>query len=454
MATTEASSQRSMPHDADAEAAVLCSILINPNEALDYSLELLTVEHFYQRRHQTIFSALLNMHNQGDPISPPTLVTRLKDAGKLEEVGGPHYLSQLTSTLPTAAHFKFFITTLREKYHLRQLIEVASSVLEEAFDPRDKVENLMDRVETDVLKICDDDLRRDEVSIKEITERIIIKAGEIHENRGKLDGISWGFRDLNKFTFGLRPAEMVVIAARPGIGKTSLALNVAEKLVLEEKIPVGIFSLEMTAEQLALRMACSKARMNYWDLHQGGVNDAKLQEFSRAAGMIGNSQLHIIDTSRMNIVQLRASARRLKSREHIQILIIDYLQLMTGTDLNRNDSREREVAAISNGIKALAKDLSIPVLVLSQLNRQSEQEGTAPKLANLRESGAIEQDADIVCLLDHRDLPYEKESGKPLEAITAGVNIAKNRNGPVGEIKLTFFPKYTRFEDFSAADPL
>ena len=449
MASTEIA-PRVMPHSVEAEVAVLSSILFNPVEALDHSVELLSPDHFYQRGHQIIFSTMLAMHGKGEPVDAITLTTRLKDAGKLEEVGGSHYVSKISSAMPTAAHVEFYIGILREKHRLRRLIEVASAAVADAFESQSEPQQLMDRIETDVMKICDDDHKKIE-SIKEITDRMVQTVNDIQNNRGKLAGVSWGFRDLNKVTMGLRPSEMVVIAARPGIGKTSLALNVAEKLVLEEKISVGIFSLEMTADQLALRMACSRARLNIWDLYHGGVTDRTLREFSTAAGMIGNSPLHIIDTSQMGIAQLRASARRMKSREGIQILIIDYLQLMVGSGLNRNDNREREVAAISNGIKSLAKELNIPVIVLSQLNRQSEQEGGKPKLSNLRESGAIEQDADIVYLLSRKDA-YEEESGAAMDAIPAEVIIAKNRNGPTGEIKLTFFPKYTRFEDFSAEE--
>jgi replicative DNA helicase len=242
---------------------------------------------------------------------------------------------------------------------------------------------------------------------------------------------------------------MIVIAARPGIGKTSLALNVAERLVLDEKIPVGIFSLEMTSEQLALRMACAKAKINMWKLYHGGASERDLQEFVRGAGLIGNSPLYILDTPQISISQLRASGRRLKSRYNIPLLIIDYLQIMVSGGNSGRDNREREVAMISGGIKALAKDLNIPVIVLSQLNRQMERDERKPKLSDLRESGSIEQDADIVCLMARKDA-YDEETGKPEKAIEADLIIAKNRNGPVGEIKLTFFPEWTRFEDFAA----
>ncbi len=441
---------RVMPQSAEAEIAVIGSILLNPNEALDLCIELLTAEHFYQRSHQIIFSTLCAMHGKGEPIDVVTVTTRLKDLAKLDEVGGAYYLSRLTVAFPTAAHVEFYIGILREKYQLRRLIEVATIAIQTAYDSQDDVDKVMDRVETDILKICEGHLQKEAESMKEIADRMVAKVSEIQENRGKLPGLSWGFRDLNHVTFGLRPAEMIVIAARPGVGKTSLALNVAEKLALEEKVPVGIFSLEMTAEQLALRMACSKARVNLWQLYHGGVSEKSLQEFVRAAGMIGDAPLYILDTSQLSIGQLRASARRLKSRFNIQILIIDYLQLMVASGMGRNDSREREVAIISGGIKALAKDLNIPVMVLSQLNRQMERDERKPKLSDLRESGAIEQDADIVCLIARQDA-YD-DTGRPEKAVAADVVIAKNRNGPVGEIKLTFFSEYTRFEDFTALE--
>jgi replicative DNA helicase len=450
MATTEVAA-RVMPQSSEAEVAVIGSILLSPNEALDRCMEQLTPDHFYQRSHQIIFTSITMMQTKGEPIDAVTLTTRLKDIGKLEEVGGAYYISKLSVAFPTAAHVDFYIGILREKLQLRRLIETATTAIQNAYESQDDVVRVMDQAETNMLKICEDEAKKESETIKEVTERMVTRVSEIQENRGKLPGLSWGFRDLNKLTFGLRPGEMIVIAARPGIGKTSLALNVAEKLVLEEKIPVGFFSLEMTAEQLALRMACSKARINMWQLYHGGTSEKSLQEFVRAAGMIGNSPLHILDTPQISISQLRASARRLKSRHQIQLVVIDYLQLMVGSGLGRNDNREREVASISGGLKALAKDLEVPVIVLSQLNRQMEKEDGKPKLSNLRESGAIEQDADVVCLLARKDA-YDEESGIPKDAIQADLIIAKNRNGPVGEIKLTFFPEYTRFEDSTDAD--
>lgn len=451
MASTTELISRVMPQSGEAEIAVLGSILLSPNEALDRCMETLTPEHFYQRSHQIIYATIQAMRTKGEPVDVITVTTRLKDASKLEEVGGAYYLSKLSVTFPTSAHVEFYVSILSEKYLLRRLIEAATSAIEHAYTSQDEPDQIMDRIETDILRICEGNVKKEVESIKEIAERVVVNVQKIQENRGKLPGLSWGFRDLNKLTFGLRPAEMVVIAARPGIGKTSLALNVAERLALEEKIPVGIFSLEMTSEQLALRMACSKARVNLWSLYHGGVSEKQISEFSRAASAIGNSPLYILDSSQITISQLRASARRLKARFDIKLLIIDYLQLMGSSGGGRNDSREREVAVISGGIKALAKDLEIPIIVLSQLNRQMERDERKPKLSDLRESGSIEQDADIVCLMA-RDDAYDKESGVPEKAIPAHVIIAKNRNGPVGEIMLTFLSEYTRFEDSTALD--
>ncbi len=445
MATTDGAA-RVMPQSTEAEVAVIGSILLSPTEALDRCMEALSPEHFYQRSHQIIYSTICTMRGKGEPIDTVTLTTRLKDIGKLDEVGGAYYLSHLAVAFPTAAHVEFYVKILMDKYQLRCLIEVATSAIQTAYNSQDDVEKVVDQVETDVLKVCEGNATQEIKMIKEIADSVVFKVREIQEGRGKLPGLSWGFRDFNKLTFGLRPAEMVVVAARPGVGKTSLALNVAEKLVLDEKIPVAVFSLEMTAEQLALRMACSKARVNMWHLYHGGISEKDIQDFSRAAGIIGNSKLYILDASQISIAQFRASARRLKSRFDIQLVIIDYLQLMTGGLTGRNDNREREVAMISGGIKALAKDLNIPVLVLSQLNRQPERDERKPRLADLRESGAIEQDADIVCLMANEGA-YDDSGNGSDKAIAVDVVIAKNRNGPVGEIKLTFLREYTRFED-------
>ncbi len=441
---------RIMPQSMESEIAVLGAILISPNETLDRCIQMLTPECFYQRSHQIVYSTCLAMHEKGEPVDVVTVTTRLKDAGKLDEIGGAYYVTKLSTSLPTAAHTEFYLGILREKHQLRRLIETATAAIQTAYDSQDEVARVMDRVETDILKICEENPHKEVESIKEITDRMVAKVSEMHEHRGKLPGLSWGFRDLNELTFGLRPAEMVVLAARPGIGKTSLALNVAEKL-LEESIPVGFFSLEMTAEQLALRMACSKARVNMWNIYHGNVETGKMHDFTRAAANIGNSPLHVLDSSQTTIGQLRAAARRMKSRHDIKILMIDYLQLIVGSSVGRNDNREREVAVISGGIKSLAKELDIPVLILCQLNRAPDRENREPKLSDLRESGAIEQDADIVCLMARKDA-YDETSGRPEKSVVADVMIRKNRNGPVGQIELTFFPEYTRFEDHTPVE--
>jgi len=446
MATTDDAPVRVMPQSAEAEVAVIASILINPRETLDRCVELLSPDHFYQRSHQVIFSTICAMYAKGEAVDTVTLTTRLRDLGKLEEVGGASPLHKLAVTFPTTAHLEHYLGILREKHHLRRLIEAATRAVQSAYDTQQDVEKVLDQAQTEILNLGDGGSRQETIPIKEIAERVVCRVRELHESRGKLPGLSWGFRDLNKLTFGLRAAEMVVIAARPGVGKTSLALNIAEKLVLDEKIPVAVFSLEMTAEQLALRMACSKARINSWNLYSGGIAEKDIQEFSRAAGIIGSSPLYILDAPQPTISQLRASARRLKSLHKIQFLVIDYLQLVRGSGLSRNDGREREVSMISAGIKALAKDLDIPVLVLSQLNREMERNERKPRLSDLRESGAIEQDADIVCLMVQAD-PPEDGARRSSEPLTVDVSIAKNRNGPVGEIKLTFLREYTRFED-------
>jgi replicative DNA helicase len=442
---------RTMPQSPEAEVAVLGSILLNPTDTLDACLEQVTAEFFYQRSHRILFETIAAMNAKGEPIDTVTVTTRLKDAGKLEEIGGAYYISKLSVSFPTASNVEFYLNILKEKYQLRKLIEVAGNAIQLAHDAPDEIENIMDQVERDILKVCEGTNQKEVEPISEITERMIFNVQRIQENRGKLPGLSWGFRELNKITMGLRSGEMIVIAARPGIGKTSIALNVAEKLVLEEKIPVGVFSLEMTAEQLALRMACSKARVNAWKLYEGGMSERSLQDFVRASGLIGNSPLHILDQSQITIAQLRASARRLKVKHDVKLLIIDYLQLMQAGGMGRNDNREREVAAISGGIKALSKELEVPIIVLCQLNRDMERDNRKPRLSDLRESGAIEQDADMVCLLA-RDPAWDSEAGKAQSAVVADLIVAKNRNGPVGEVKLTYLADYTRFEDHTSLE--
>lgn len=441
---------RTMPHNTLAEETVLSAILADPEGVLDRCVERLTPEHFYTRGHRIIYETCVAMRDKGEVIETASVISRLKDAGRLEEVGGIFRVNQISTAFLTTASVDYYLDLLREKQQLRTVIEASTRHIQMAYERQDAVEQVMDAVAQDLLVLCSQSAKQ-ERSFFEITEKMIEKVQEMSRSRGKPVGLSWGYRELNTLTFGLREGEMIVIAARPGIGKTALALNVAERIAVDQGEPIGFMSLEMSAEALALRIACSRSRVNSRSFYQNEkVSDELLREFIRAAKSIEGAPIHIIEAPMISISQLRSSARRLHAKHGIKALFVDYLQLVQPSGLgSRNDSREREVAQVSAGLKSLAMELKIPVVVLSQLNREGGKREGGPQLVDLRESGAIEQDADIVCLLSRKEM---KEEVRPGEATVAEVYVAKNRNGPVGGFRLTFFPDFTRFEDCREID--
>lgn len=454
MAVVE-SSRRPVPASEEAEIAVLSCAFLSPQEALHVCAEKIRPDHFHRPAHRSIYETLLDMNAANEGIDLVTVTQKLDDAMLLEKVGGAEYLHEILTSEATSANIQYYLEILHQKHILRQLIETGTDIVKQAYDGAEDATELLDAFEQNVFKIRDRQDASIQRTIKSITDEAVHRISEIHDSKGKLKGVSWGFRDLNKFTYGLNPGNMIVLAARPGMGKTSLALNVVEKLVLPNQadtqpIPTAVFSLEMTAEELATRMIFSRARKSVTDLREARLSKADLVELCRVANLLGNSPLFIDDTAQISMMQLRAKARRLKKQHNIQLIVIDYLQLMKG-ERRRDDNREREVAEISGSIKGLAKDLNLPILILSQLNRESVREGSKPTIANLRESGAIEQDADIVCLLaDAADSDNASSDGDSRRGAELEVLVAKNRHGPTGSVKLTFLRHCTRFEDHAA----
>jgi replicative DNA helicase len=338
---------------------------------------------------------------------------------------------------------------VREKYLLRRTIQACSGVVGRVYDYEGDVDALLDEVERDILHISEAREESESQKIKDLVHKAINTIEDFHQRQGMLTGISTGFVDLDKLTSGLHGGEMIVIAARPSMGKTSLAMNIAEHVVLEQRLPVGVFSLEMTAESLVLRLLCSRARVNLRDIRDGFLAERDFPKLTGAAGKLANAPLFIDDSASLSILQLRARARRMAQQHGIKLFIIDYLQLLHSTSARRVENRQQEIADISNGIKALAKELEVPVIVLSQLNRELEKDKSRkPRLSDLRESGAIEQDADLVALLYKPNSGDEEEATSREEADAVAVNllIAKQRNGPTGDVPLTFLKGYTRFE--------
>jgi len=440
------------PHSPEAEQGVLGCVLLSPNECMGECIEKLKDDGqqvFYDLRHQTIYEALATMYDAREAIDVITLQQKLKDKQLLEQIGGIAYLSQLQDSVPSAANLSYYLEIIQEKFLLRRMIATCTDVVGRVYDYEGDVETLLDEVEKEILRINESRAQSSTATVKELVGKAILTVENYFGRQGTLNGLGTGFPDLDRMTDGLHGQEMIVIAARPSMGKTSLAMNIVENVVLEQNLPAGVFSLEMSAESLVLRMLCSIARVNLRSIREGFMSEADFPKLTSAAGRLAKAKLLIDDTAGLSILDLRARARRMHQQHGVKLFVIDYLQLLHSTSRRSQDNRQQEIADISSGIKALAKELKVPVLVLSQLNRELEKDKSRkPRLSDLRESGAIEQDADVVGLLykpnagdDEDGVPAEEADGLPVNLL-----IAKQRNGPTGDINLTFLKSYTRFE--------
>lgn len=444
------------PHSPEAEQGVLGCVLLSPNDCMGECVEKFKSgdEVFYDLRHQTIFSVLAEMYDRREAIDVITLQQRLKNQQLLEEVGGIAYLATLPDTVPSAANLRYYLDIVQEKYLLRKMIHTCTDVVSRVYDYEGELDALMDEVERDILRISESRVQSHSSTIKDLVKKAISTIEDFHQRQGLLTGVGTGFADLDKMTSGLHGGEMIVIAARPSMGKTSLAMNMAEHVAIEQRLPVGVFSLEMTSESLVLRMLCSRSRVNLRNVREGFLAERDFPKLTGAAGKMASAPLFIDDSSGLSILQLRAKARRMAQQFGIKLFVIDYLQLLHST-ARRAENRQQEIADISNGIKSLAKELDVPIVVLSQLNREIEREkGRPPRLSDLRESGAIEQDADVVGLLYKPKSAGDDDEGggggggggAEEDAVPVNLLIAKQRNGPTGDVELTFLKSYTRFE--------
>jgi replicative DNA helicase len=439
------------PHSPEAEQGVLGCVLLSPNECMGECIEKFKsgAEVFYDLRHQTIFTALAEMYDTREAIDVITLQQRLKNQQLLEQIGGIAYLSGLADTVPSSANLSYYLDIVQEKHLLRKMIHTCTDVVSRVYDHEGEVDALMDEVERDILRISESRVQAHTSTIKDLVKKAINTIEDFHQRQGMLTGIGTGFSDLDKMTSGLHGGEMVVIAARPSMGKTSLAMNVAEHVAIDQKLAVGVFSLEMTSESLVLRMLCSRSRVNLRNVRDGFLAERDFPKLTGAAGKLAHAPLFIDDSSGLSILQMRAKARRMYQQYGIKLFVVDYLQLLHST-ARRAENRQQEIADISNGIKSLAKELNVPIIVLSQLNRELEREkNRKPRLSDLRESGAIEQDADVVGLLYKPSSNDDEDGAGPQaeeEAVPVNLLIAKQRNGPTGDVNLTFLKSYTRFE--------
>ncbi len=445
------------PHSIEAEQGVLGCLLLSPNDCIGQCIEKLKpgAEVFYDLRHRELYSTLVEMFDEKHAIDQLTVAQRLKDRQQLDGMGGLGYLASLPDMVPSAANMEYYVDIVWEKYLLRKMLHTCTDIAGRVYEFEGEIDALLDEAEKDILKISESRMEGQNLTMKELVNSAINKIEEFHQNQGQLTGIGTGFLDLDRMTTGLHAGEMVVIAARPSVGKTSLAMNIAEYVSLELKQPVGVFSLEMTAESLVLRMLCSRARVNMRKIRDGFLAERDFPKLTGTAGKLTSAPLFIDDSSGMSVLQLRAKARRMWQQYGIKLFVIDYLQLLHSTS-RRAENRQQEIAEISGGIKALAKELKVPVIVLAQLNRDLEKRGPGerPRLSDLRESGSIEQDADLVCLLYRESKKEAEEEGSEFEqdAISVKLFVAKQRNGPVGEVDLTFLKSITRFESAARVD--
>jgi replicative DNA helicase len=432
------------PQNIEAEQSVLGAIMLE-RESIGVAIELLSPDDFYKAAHKKIFLAMIELYEKDEPIDSVTLTEQLSQRNQLEAVGGASYISSIVSTVPTAANARFHAKIVREKSIFRDLIKTSTEIVSMSYDSDQDVAAILDAAETKMFAITEKKVGGSYVHIKNVLKDTIELVDKLYDKKELITGLPTGFADLDKLTTGFHPGDLIVVGARPGMGKTAFCLNIAAHVGIEVKVPVAIFSLEMTKEQLALRMICAEGEVNSKSVRSGYHSKEDYRKLVNAAGRLAEAPIYIDDTFN-SVLDIRAKSRRLKAEHGLGLVIIDYLQLMSG--VGSFVAREQVISDISRSMKALAKDLSIPVIVISQLNRSCEmRENKHPIIADLRESGAIEQDADTILFL-YRDDYYKKDA----EQGVADLDIAKQRSGPTGREKLTFVDKYTKFKDYTGQE--
>jgi replicative DNA helicase len=436
----QVSSHKMPPQNIEAEQSVLGGILIE-NQALHKIMEILTPDDFYREAHQKIFNSLLDLSEKDEPADLITVTNELRKKDHLDSIGGASYVTSLIDSIPTAANIEYYARIVKEKAILRKLIDTATNIVTQGYEDREDVEGLLDEAEQAIFQIADSRVRPSFYPIREILKSSFKTLEKLYERKEMITGIPSGFKDLDEMTAGFQPSDLIIVAGRPSMGKTAICLNVAQYAAVEKKVPVAIFSLEMSKEQLVLRMLCSEAEVEGTRIRTGFLAESDWPKLTMAAGNLSDAPIFIDDTPALSILELRAKARRLKGEHGLGMLIVDYLQLMRGRTTIEN--RQQEISEISRSLKALAKELTLPVIAVSQLSRRSEaREDKRPQMSDLRESGAIEQDADLILFI-YRDEVYNRtdENRGVAELI-----IGKQRNGPTGKVVLTFLDKFTAFK--------
>jgi replicative DNA helicase len=434
------------PQNLEAEQSLLAGVLIDP-ESINKVIDIVVSEDFYRDDHRRIFELMLDLYERNEPIDIITVSSAAKDKGVLEKIGGVTYLNTLVDMMPTSANIMQYGKMVREKALLRGLIHVSTEIIEKGYEVETNIDTYVDDAEKMIFQISERKYKPSFFAVRDLVMENVKTIERLFQKKQAVTGLPTGFVELDKLTSGLQPSDLIIVAGRPSMGKTAFCLNIAQYVALTDggSAPVGIFSMEMSKEQLVMRLLSSESEVEFSKLRSGALSSAEWPKLAQAADTLYKAPIFIDDSPSLTVLDLRARARRLKKEHHLGLLVIDYLQLMRGR-ASLGDRREQEISEISRSLKALAKELNIPIVAISQLNRMVEQrEDKKPRLADLRESGAIEQDADLIIFI-YRDEVYNKSSENPLKGI-AEIIIGKQRNGPIGEVEVAFLDKYTTFRN-------
>ncbi len=443
-----AASERTLPHNLEAEKSVLGAILIH-NEAFNHAAELIDSRDFFRDAHRRIFEKMIVLSERGDAIDLVTLKDELQRSSELEEVGGPAYIASLADGVPRSANVEHYARIVKEKSTLRNLIHSANRILSTAYEAEQDADLILDDAEKAIFEIAEDRIREGFVPLRDLVQSSFATIEKLQQHKGMVTGVPTGFVDLDEMTSGLQPSDLVLVAARPSMGKTSFVLNIAQHVGIHTDMTVGFFSLEMSKEQLFMRMLTSEARIDAHRFRSGYLNEKDYGRLSHSLGTLAEARVFIDDTASIGVLEMRAKARRLQAEHGLHLLIIDYIQLMQGR--GRFESRQQELASISRSLKGLAKELHVPIVALSQLSRAPETRSDhRPQLSDLRESGALEQDADVVMFIFRED-QYRDGEGQPNQEAegVAEIIVGKQRNGPTGVARLAFIKEHTRFENLA-----
>jgi replicative DNA helicase len=443
--------ERTLPHNLEAERSVLGAILLH-NDAFNLAAEVLDAQDFFRDAHRRIFDKMVKLAERSQAIDLVTLKEELGRGGELDEVGGPAYIAALVDGVPRSTNVEHYARIIKEKATLRSLIQSANKIVSSAYDAEEDADLILDQAEHAIFAIADRKVRDGFVSLRSLAADSLETIERLHARKELITGVPSGFTDLDEMTSGLQPSDLVIVAARPSMGKTSLVLNIAQHVGTKTEMSVGIFSLEMSKEQLFLRMLTAEARIDAHRLRGGFLGERDWGKLSEAIGTLSEAKIFIDDTPSIGVLEMRAKCRRLASEHGLHLVIVDYIQLMQGR--GRFENRTLELASISRALKGLAKELGVPVVVLSQLSRAPESRSDhRPQLSDLRESGALEQDADVVIFIYREDLYADKTQPAGENEGVAELIIGKQRNGPTGVVKLAFIRQFTRFENLAIGAP-